>query len=85
VNEKELKARLRDLAPGDPLEYNLLISELEQSGLTFYTRNIYTDSVGFLERWFVEDEEIAVIDGLSSPVMIRTTEAVRDETPEVLR
>lgn len=81
---------LENLEAGDHFDYNNVLRTLEESDLMFEARNIYHDSVGFLERWFVADSngdlrELAVIDGMTSGVMVRTTSNVKDGLIEAMR
>lgn len=77
---EDVKKRLQQLSPGDHIAYGDLIQKLEKSDLEFKAENIYSDSVGFLERWFIEEQEIAVIEGTAvSDIIVRTAQ------PEVIR
>jgi hypothetical protein len=64
--------RLKQLVPGDPILYGELTRALGKADIDFEARGIYHDSVGFLERWLIDGDEIVVIDGMSSHVMVRT-------------
>jgi len=64
--------KLKQLTTGDPISYGHLTRTLERGDIDFESREIYHDSVGFLERWFIDGDEIMVIDGMSSPVMVRS-------------
>jgi len=64
--------KLKQLTTGDPITYGEMTRALERADIDFESRDIYHDSVGFLERWFIDGDEIMVIDGMSSPVMVRS-------------
>jgi len=68
----EALKRVQGLVPGDPVDYNGLTRVLDQAdSIEFEIRCIYSDQSGFLERWYIDGDEVLVIDGLSSPLIVR--------------
>lgn len=70
MSKEELKQELMDYGEGDAILYNELYEALVQSELEFERRDIYNDSTGFLERWFIDDEPM-VIDCLRDGPYVR--------------
>jgi len=70
MSKEELKQELMDYGPGDQILYNELFEALRRSELEFEREDIYNDSTGFLERWFVDSEPM-VIDCLRDGPYVR--------------
>jgi len=77
----DLQQQLIDLEAGDYISYKLL-EKIEKSSITVETKSIYTDSVGFLEEWRIEETGSIVVDALNGEPMVRKTQHIKKEVKQ---
>lgn len=71
MTRSELLDKFKELDAGDFIEYNDICKLIDKTA-NAEQRNIYTDSVGFLESVELEGQQIAVIDGMNTGgIMVR--------------
>lgn len=74
----DLRQRLQNLEAGDFLEYSQLFEELEESDISFETKSLYHDSVGWLESWRLGELGEIVIDAMNGDPMVRKAQHVEE-------
>lgn len=73
-----LKEKLVNLEPGDPISYKVR-EKLEQSNLLTGVEVYYQDSVGYIEGWRIGQTGEIVIDALNGSPMVRKSQHIEDE------